>query len=286
MSCCSKTMTQGLLRRKLHPRASKAATDLMPKARYRDQIFADSDWRNLAPRVWQNVPKTVPYTWSIDDASLMELKDIAPDLKLHDGLDDRARVIAIQSHLSEQMCRASAEQLAEISKWIISSWGRIPDNGRRLPEWAEKLRGFEPETVDAFINKLGKDRIASWSKILAFARPERYAIYDSRTALTLNFALYCAGEDKRFVPPEGRPGETATASAFVSKGEVVLGYRDYLAFLHAVAGSSEGPITISELEAVLFAAAPVLSKAFVADLTPHVANAVVSAMSAAKQVGR
>lgn len=254
----------------------------MPNAAQPDQFLTDAEWQSLAPSVWRHVPKTAPYVWPIDESSLNQLEAIAPGLSLPTNLSDRDQVVAMQEHLGPLMREATSEQLADISVWIVSSWGRINGPSGQVRSWAECLSGFKAEAIEAFIRERGRRRIASWSKLLAFALPDIYAIYDSRTALTLNFALYCAQDERRFAPPEGRPGNSATASAFVSRGRRVFGYRDYLAFLKAVRSNQAGT-SLSDAEAALFSAAPVLADAFVASLNPHIASAAFAAVSIASQ---
>ena len=68
----------------------------------------------------------------------------------------------------------------EIKKWIIQDWGGIRRGDSSLQghlSTAEKGIGTEESDPK---REFAIERIASWSKYLAFKYPKRYAIYDAR----------------------------------------------------------------------------------------------------------
>jgi hypothetical protein len=88
----------------------------------------------------------------------------------------------------------------EIAKWIVKEWGGIPigeeKNFKKCIETA-----LEEHSKGAMFKF---ERIASWSKFLAFMYPKEYAIYDARVVYSLNWILLSAGADKFFPVLEGR----------------------------------------------------------------------------------
>lgn len=88
----------------------------------------------------------------------------------------------------------------EIAKWIVKEWGGIPigeeKNFKKCIETA--LEEHRKGAMFTF------ERIASWSKFLAFMYPTQYAIYDARVVYSLNWILLNAGENKFFPVLEGR----------------------------------------------------------------------------------
>lgn len=83
-----------------------------------------------------------------------------------------------------------------LSKWIIECWGGITTG-----KDAESLRTCLDE---ADKNNFDFNRIASWSKHVAFKYPEQYAIYDARVIYSLNWLLFKAGSKQYFPAPSGR----------------------------------------------------------------------------------
>lgn len=83
----------------------------------------------------------------------------------------------------------------DLSKWIVEVWGGIT--------------GKDDESLKSCIEKADKqdfdfNRIASWSKHVAFKNPEQYAIYDARVIYSLNWLLLKAGSKRYFPAPSGR----------------------------------------------------------------------------------
>ena len=67
----------------------------------------------------------------------------------------------------------------DIAKWAISDWGGIRGNSTKTIE--KYLNEIENKNYPSYIKG-----IASYSKILSFMKPEEFAIYDARVAISLN----------------------------------------------------------------------------------------------------
>ncbi|MDP7152031.1 MAG: hypothetical protein QGI08_05730 [Paracoccaceae bacterium] len=67
----------------------------------------------------------------------------------------------------------------ELARWVVKEWGKIPrlseTNIHSFTKRAETPRNFTPI-----------DNIASYSKVLSFVFPDRYAIFDARVSASLN----------------------------------------------------------------------------------------------------
>lgn len=89
----------------------------------------------------------------------------------------------------------------DINFWIIQDWGAIH------MEQSEKNQ----DRIKTFFNLLEKTHyasltaIASFSKVVSFAKPKDYFVYDSRVAYSLNWLLRKAGADSGYFPiPQGQ----------------------------------------------------------------------------------
>lgn len=75
----------------------------------------------------------------------------------------------------------------EVSKWVIADWGGI--------------KGNRDATIERFVDAICEGQypseikgVASYSKILSFIDPNRFAIYDARVAISLNAIQLLRGE--------------------------------------------------------------------------------------------
>lgn len=84
----------------------------------------------------------------------------------------------------------------DLSKWIIEDWGGIT-TGKDDESLKKCLKQADENNFDF-------NRIASWSKHIAFKHPADYAIYDARVIYSLNWLLFKAGSKKYFPAPSGR----------------------------------------------------------------------------------
>ena len=79
------------------------------------------------------------------------------------------------------------------------------------------LSSFDGMSVYTFVDSMGTNRISSWSKILAFAEPQKYAVYDSRTAVALNSAMIIAKIRPHFHMPLSRSSSRNTAIKIIKQ---------------------------------------------------------------------
>jgi hypothetical protein len=91
----------------------------------------------------------------------------------------------------------------KVAKWIVEDWGGIT---------SAKANKLAVPNQSSLANVIGKavegkydfNRIASWSKYLAFKDPEQFAIYDARVIYSLNWLLFKSGANRYFPFPNGR----------------------------------------------------------------------------------
>lgn len=129
--------------------------------------------------------------------------------------------------LAEQ--EANREQRNRIAKWIVADWGGIK-SGKLGPDGSDSATSLFAAIDKAVeVSRQGKEefdfnRIASWSKFLAFKSPEKYAIYDARVIYSLNWLLYQCGAEKYLPMPAGQNS--------------VMGLLDYEVFLYFKSGAA------------------------------------------------
>lgn len=143
---------------------------------------------------------------------------------------------------------------------IIQDWGGIRSfkknegNKKRLKELYKKILNDE---------KIGFDCISSLSKVAAFLKPNKYAVYDSRVAFSLNWLICIHKVDSKLFPqPSGRnkilkeynikKRQPLQNKNYYSKDEA---YHEYCKLLKEVIkfkDNKNGPKTIQDLEMFLF----------------------------------
>lgn len=233
------------------------------------QQLSDEEWRALAPKLWDVLPQ-IAYDWEISTRAEAKLRTLVPcnGVRFAD-LAPLDRNQALRDQIAPHLASANVSELQKLSIWIIQDWGGI----KHEPDiaWSRALVGFEPETVQQFVMDRGVERIPSWSKLLAFADSDRYAIYDTRVAITLNIALRAIGETRQFHLTDGRNVIVARASAALGKTKRPLGYPDYLSLLRALV--SERGQTFLSAETTLFSAAPELAERLMAGMDDYLAVA-------------
>lgn len=104
---------------------------------------------------------------------------------------------ALNAKLNEAYLQSDRGNFYDLCLWIIKDWGGI-------------LTANDANTIaliDLFLNskKSSYNRIASTSKVGSFMFPDKYIIYDSRVAYSLNWILLSETSSSNFFPiPEGR----------------------------------------------------------------------------------
>jgi hypothetical protein len=246
------------------------------RAQTAQQQITDTEWRSLAPQLWDIIPH-VTYDWKISSAAEAKLGTLVTyDSSRFAGMSPIERNQALRDLIAPRLASADISDLYLLSAWIIRDWGGITGRPRGdkqdpLLAWAKGLVGFAPATVEGFLVERGLERVSSWSKLLAFADSDRYAIYDTRVAVTLNIALRAVGERRQFHLPTGRNDVVARAAAALGSVKRPLGYLDYLSALRALV--SERGQTFLSAETTLFAAAPHLAEKLMAKMDEYLADA-------------
>ncbi len=113
----------------------------------------------------------------VKDIKGSELKPFKKNLTLRRG---------IHAEIGELNNEADANKTIKIAQWIIGDWGGITRGTD------DRLKACLKKAEEAALSdrQIPFDRIASWSKYLAFKYPERFAIYDARVIYSLNWLLF------------------------------------------------------------------------------------------------
>lgn len=95
---------------------------------------------------------------------------------------------------------------AKLANWIISEWGGIRGNKKStLQKYIDRI-----QAGDVPLELKG---VASYSKILSFVNPEKYAIYDARVAISLN-AIQLLSKQKYGLAFRYLPGRNTALKRF------------------------------------------------------------------------
>jgi hypothetical protein len=139
------------------------------------------------------------YKWKLEKP-LDKLRYVLPNSKWVNDLNDSkcdtfTKTLELRENLERELGNKS--QTLKVAKWIINDWGGIPKSkdDTKLSECIAKRL------------PLSFDRIASFSKYLAFKSPTKHAIYDARVIYSLNWLLFKMPnrtERKYFPMPPGR----------------------------------------------------------------------------------
>jgi hypothetical protein len=175
--------------------------------------------------------------------------------------------------------KTDSEKIAQLYGWIVADWGGVHRGRAEVEAWSVKNwhPHYRDEPLLIFADEAGNKRVSSWSKVFAFAAPDRHAIYDSRVAVALNLALENLNEQHRFFMPPSRvnrvggvPQPNAVARArdrlksHGTKG-LPLGYRHYLTWAGAVRDQTRArgdSVDLLTIESTLFASAPLMAAEF------------------------
>lgn len=155
--------------------------------------------------VWSFIDRGEPYSWRVKGQCKERLRALVGDKEC-------ARLFAVEEPITfnRQLRPLVAKHLMHrkssrpAGRWIVASWGGIRRGVETVDDWADAMSNAGADGLDAFREERRHERISSWSKLLAFANCTAYAIYDARTAATLNAALEAAGCDHRFRVPQSR----------------------------------------------------------------------------------
>lgn len=189
-------------------------------------------WDTVLPAVWGIISRGVVYFWPMRKQTKLELAQLLSD-------EEIARVFAaeyatainvnLRSSLSPLLTGTNRPKAAKAALWIVKSWGGIKRGEDALAGWSAALGDYNEDRLTAFIEAQGHNRISSWSKLLAFAKPLDHAIYDARTAVALNCALALLGDPRRFHMPASQNKQIRDAREILANtNSAPRGYTDYL----------------------------------------------------------
>mgnify|MGYP006947046805 CR=1 FL=1 len=228
-----------------------------------------------ALEIWQVIQAyDAPYAWSVGPKARAKLEEIlGRPVACWQASTPAVVNRDLRSLMRDVMNdpEKDAVTAGRLYGWIVADWGGVRRNRSEVETWAAPSfgwhAGYDDAVLLAYADRVGAKRISSWSKVFAFAAPDRHAIYDSRVAVALNLALEHLGESERFFMPPSRvvrakdgayrPNAVARARARMN-GKARLGYRDYLAWLDSVrSGDGSDFLTV---EASLFSNAPAMAE--------------------------
>lgn len=238
---------------------------------------AEHEWTaEVVRNVWTRVNTGALYNWPEKAGGqqriLADLHSIFPDLPSHIFREsDKGRLNRLLREQLAGLLIHSDQPRSALANWIVRRWGGIKFQEHTLDSYLADLDDFSKSAVDTFIAARQTKHISSWSKVLAFADPSRYAIYDSRTAVALNCGLEKAGDPRRFEIPQSRAYEPRIPRSTLNHGQMMRkvrpllsipqldpnwrAYASYLMFLRVVV--KEGLSSdLLDAEMVLFANAP------------------------------
>jgi hypothetical protein len=141
------------------------------------------------------------YQWKSKIEKLVELKVLSQEelVELNNKTPYKKEV-ALKSKIKKALDSSlieNPELFDKICLWIIKEWGGI--KGAKDSNTLKLIDLFKNQLEPSF------NRIASSSKVGSFMFPEKYIIYDSRVAYSLNWILLSENAGNKFFPiPEGR----------------------------------------------------------------------------------
>lgn len=179
--------------------------------------------------------------------------------------DSQLQNIQLRTLLREPLRSTDVTRRKAAIKWIVYDWGNIPPKADgdedRLFKMCAELKDYGDEDVKQFVVKYKIDRIASWSKVLAFAASDKYGIFDARVAMSLNALLDEVNFKRKFyMPPSiskplnnifGTIREKVNAD-YEGKKLSYMGYREYTSLLNSAVEQGFAPNVI-QAEMQLFA---------------------------------
>ena len=144
----------------------------------------DGERRRLRRRV---VDAVEWYTWPINDTKLRECTDVT--LRSYSALD---RNVELKHALHQRFENAADEEQEKLVRYYVTTWGGINIGDDTCRQYAR--RSAED------LARRGLENIASRSKALVLHDPSRYAIYDSRVAVSLNYlVIRRVGHDRGYI---------------------------------------------------------------------------------------
>jgi len=237
------------------------------------------NFEQSASRIWNQVDRGAAFAWpkseKVRNNSVTSLSKLLPDeqFDLVYPFGERASAnrqlrSCLSLHLTKPNAPHQGNLKADLAHWIVVEWGGIRSGSNTIRDWSRELGDHTPTELDVFSTKMGKYRISSWSKLLAFTDPKTHAIYDARTAVALNCILSELGEKTGFYMPVGRNSKVEPMRRKLRNNgfQEKRGYKEYIALLKAMAAVAKTDIL--EIEMALFANAPAITDGFSNSRTP------------------
>lgn len=158
--------------------------------------------------------------------------------------DELKHATLLRSHLAPLMKGDDANIAINVSKWIVKEWGGIQKGTDAITLWYKKCNKYGRGEVNDFVSRMGSERIASWSKILSFAHPQEYPIYDARIGAALNSVLWQIRFSRYFTPVKTQNSKANNAFKIMDKAPMwrpySLNYYDYKALVYHIAYTKFG----------------------------------------------
>jgi hypothetical protein len=228
------------------------------------------NWEALAEPIRSHTDKNTPFPWPRNDAGRLRIISTLSDFLPIEGVEqaclgntNEAMNRNLRLLLSPYFKTGDQALITQLSVWIVKEWGGIKRGTDAIPDWCDELSDFSHASIEAFATRMGSVRISSWSKVIAFASPSTDAIYDARTAVAINCALYTMGIKDGFFMPLGRNKDVNPACIFMKRNgfNEKYGYREYISLLTAIS-DLEGNDDILRVEMGLFANSPSVANSF------------------------
>jgi hypothetical protein len=226
----------------------------------------------LPEKIWSKVGSYKGQQWGLPSnmALLGNLIGAEKTTTLYIMNDSAERNIHLRTLLIKPLKSKNPDVRLAAIRWIVYSWGRVRGKRGKEESWVSELRDYQPTVVDSFIKAKGKDRVASWSKVLGFADSNKYAIYDARVAMSLNAILDDIGHENRFVMPPPSAGDLPTyfttmkahvKAKFAGKRPMYYGYTEYMDLLRDLVAKGLAK-NVLDAEMRLFASSDTLSQKY------------------------
>ncbi|WP_417477274.1 hypothetical protein [Maricaulis sp.] len=211
---------------------------------------------------------SIEYSWKASERTWDELgTGFRPDPSEDPATQNRA----LKRHIAQIWSVASRWEKVRLATWVVRDWGGIRANApETLAAYVDLADATEPD--------LPIKGVASYSKVLTFTQPEKYAIYDARVAASLLalqlifvpaeewlFFTQVAGRNKRIEAFKTRFRQAHPRARGFNKIPKANVYSTYLNLLNALAGFSD-QFSIEDFEMVLFAQSEVLCQVATARL--------------------
>lgn len=159
--------------------------------------------------IWNEITSFQGQEWKLPDNQEPLATLIGEDetLKLYGITDSKEQNVYLRRLLIGPLKDDDNKKRIKAMDWIVVNWGKIPKGKEDHKEWVLQLKDYDDALVGNFIKLKNNKRVSSWSKILGFFDSEKYAIFDTRVAISLNAIFDKLGYTQRFYMPQSRDEE-------------------------------------------------------------------------------